>query len=342
LAPFLQAKSLQSVKTLMEDEFRKYLQERKVSANDANFAVRAVNEFEAHLENQQTSFESADLDALKSYVSLLMKEGRNTMDRLIALARYSNVANKTDYYIYFVSILGARNVLPDIGERLATIAGEEARRKIYQGFEMPAPGSPPEEYPRLTQLILDRMEAELPRETCREILTWNYHKVPPEAFKEKRERFEKAESIDEFLEDEHKRFVEELTGFLSQGRIWYEQEITPDVLDFVKVNQEINTGVRHGDKIYMTKIPYAPHQYLHEQDPTLKRFYACHCTLARTAIRDGKPKVSPTFCYCSNGYVKVRFDVIFDESVELEPVETVLNGDMRCRFAIKIPDGKMK
>lgn len=313
-----------------------------MSAKDANVSVSAVKEFEEHLENQQTSFESADLDTLKRYVSLLMEEGRNSMERLVALARYSNMANKTDYYIYFVSILGARNVLPDIGERLATIAGVEAQQRIYQGFEMPAPGSPPEEYPKLTKMIVDRMEAELPSETCKEILTWNYHKVPPEAFKEKCERLKQAKSIDEFLEDEHKRFVEELTGFMNQGRIWFEQEITPDVLDFVKANQEINTGVRHGDKIYMTKIPYAPHQYLHEKDPTLKRFYACHCTLARTAIRDGKPEISPTFCYCSTGYVKVRFDAMFEEPVELEPVETVLNGDMRCRFAIKIPDGKMK
>ena len=326
----------------MEDEFRKHLQERKLSAEDMDLAVSAVKEFEEYLANERLSFESADVDILKDYVSLLMKEDRNSMERLVAIARYSNLANKKDYYIYFVSILGARNVLPDISERLATIAGEETRGKVFQGFKLPPPGSPQEEYPKLTKMIVDRMEAELPSETCREVLTWNYHKVPAEAFKEKRERFEKARSIDEFLKDEHRRFIEELDGVMKEGRIWYEQEITPEVLEFVNANQEINTGVRHGDKIYMTKIPYAPQQYLDEENPTLKRFYACHCTLARTAIRDGKPKISPTFCYCSNGYVKVRFDVIFDESVEVEPVETVLNGDMRCRFAIKIPRGKMK
>ncbi|MCW4052081.1 MAG: hypothetical protein NWE78_02580 [Candidatus Bathyarchaeota archaeon] len=326
----------------MEDEFRKYLQERKLSPEDAAFAVSAVKEFEKYLENERVSFESADVEILRDYVSMLMEEGRNSMEGLVAIARYSNLANKKDYYSYFVSILGARNVLPDIGERLATVAGEETRGKVFQGFELPAPGSPQEAYPKLTKMIVDRMEAEIPNETCREVLTWNYHKVPAEAFKEKRERFEKARSIDEFLKDEHRRLIEELDGVMKEGRMWYEQEITPEVLEFVKANQEINTGVRHGDKIYMTKIPYAPQQFLNEKDPTLKRFYACHCTLARTAIRDGKPKISPTFCYCSNGYVKVRFDVMFDESVEVEPVETILNGNMRCRFAIKIPKSKMK
>ena len=326
----------------MENEFRKYLQERKLSAKDVDFAVSAVKEFEEHLETEGMSFESAGLDALKDYISLLIEEGKNSWDRLVAIARYCNLAKKNEYYVYFASILGARNVLPDIGERLAAIAGEETRRKVFQGFELPPLGLPQESYPRLTQMIMDRLEAELPKAACSKILTWNYHKVPAEAFKEKKERFEKADSIDKYLKDEHKRFIEELRGFMKEGRIWYEQEITPEVLEFVEGNQEICTGVRRGDRIYLTKMPYAPKKYLKEKDPTLKRYYACHCPLARSAIRDQEPKISPMFCYCSGGYEKLGFDVIFDEPVEVELLESALKGDTRCRFAIKIPKGKMK
>jgi hypothetical protein len=331
-----------SAYTLMENEFRKYLQERKLSAENANFAVSAVREFEEYLKEKGTTFESVGLGVLKEYVSLLIEEGKNSMDRLVAIARYCNLARKNEYYVYFASILGARNVLPDLGDRLATIAGEETRTKVFQGFELPPLGSPQENYPRLTQMIVDRMEAELPSETCKKILTWNYHRVPAEAFKEKKERFENANSIDEYLKDEHKRFIEELKGLMKEGRIWYEQEITPEVLEFVMSNQEICTGVRHGERIYLTKIPYAPKQYLKEKDPTLKRYYACHCPLARSAIRDRKPKISPMFCYCSGGFAKFGFDVILGEPVEVELFESALKGDMRCRFAIRIPRGKMK
>jgi len=327
---------------LMENEFRKHLEQRKLSAENVNFAVSAVKNFEEYLEEKGTLFESAELDVLKEYVSLLIEEGKNSMERLVAIARYCNLAGKNEYYVYFASILGARNVLPDIGERLAAIVGEETRRKIFQGFELPPLGSPQEDYPRLTQMILDRLEAELPSETCRKILTWNYHRVPAEAFKEKKERFKKTDSVDDYLKDEHKRFIEELNKFMKEGRIWYEQEITSEVLEFVKGNQEIGAGVRHGDRIYLTKIPFAPKQYLMEKDPTLKRYYACHCPLARAAIRDGKPKISPIFCYCSGGYTKFGFDVIFGEPVEVELLESALRGDMRCRFAIKIPRDKMK
>ena len=208
----------------MENEFRKYLQKRKLSTEDIDFAVKAVKEFEEYLEKKRMSFESAELDTLKDYVSLLMEKGENSMDRLIAIARYCNIAKKDNYYVYFASILGARNVLPDLGERLAAIAGEKIQRKVFQDFKLPPLGSPPENYPRLTQMILNRLEAELPSETCRKIFTWNYHRIPAETFKEKKERFEKANSIDDYLKEEHKRFVEELKGFMKEGRIWYEQE----------------------------------------------------------------------------------------------------------------------
>ena len=327
---------------MKESEFRERLKQRGLSEKNADFAVSAVREFEDYLDERKTSFESADLNELKSYVSLLINEGGNSLDRLIAIARYCGFIKKNDYFVYLVSLFGAREVLPRIGERLETIAGKEARGKVFDGFELPPLGSPQDDYPKLTKKIIDAMEAELPSDTCREVLTYNYHKVPVEAFKEKKERFEKARSIDEFLKDEHRRFVEELSGYMKRGQIWYEQEITPEVLELVKGNQEIQNGVRQGNKIYVSKIPFAPKQWLVEKDPVMKRYYACHCQLVRTAIRDGKPKISPVFCYCSGGYEKLPYDVIFGEPVKIELLESVLKGDTRCRFAITIPEGRMK
>jgi hypothetical protein len=327
---------------MMESEFRKFLKGHKLSAKSIDSAVSAVKEFEKYLEEKGTSFESASLDVLKEYISMLMEKGKNSMDRLIAIARYCSFAKKNEFYVYFASILGAREVLPGIAERLATIAGEETRRKVFEGFELPPLGSPQEDYPRLTEMVVSKLTAQLPSDVCREVLTWNYHNVPVEAFKDRKVRFEKASSIDEYLEEEHRDFVKELEEFMKEGRVWFEQEITPEVVEFVRGNQEICTGVRRGDRIYQTKIPYAPKQYLEEKDPTLKRYYACHCPLVRASIRDGKPKISPIFCYCSGGFEKLPFDVIFGEPVEVELLESALKGDMRCRFAIKIPRGKIK
>jgi hypothetical protein len=313
-----------------------------LSAKDISSAIKAVKDFEEHLKTEKCTLKSAGLDALREYISLLIKEGRNSEDKLVAIARYCYYTKKKDLYIYFTGILGATNVLPDIGERLAEIAGEETRRRVYQGIEFPPLGAPQDDYPKLTKTILDKMKVELPQAKCLEVLTWNYHQVPASVFKEAKKRFEKSASIDEYLKDEHGRLVEELESCMKKDQLWFEQEITPEVLEFVKNNQEINTGIRRGNRIFKVKIPYAPKQFLREKDPTMRKYYACHCQLARTAIRDGKPKISPTFCYCSAGFEKLHFDVIFNEPVEVELLETLLKGDSRCRFAIKIPKSKMK
>jgi len=327
---------------LKENGFRKYLKRRRLSAENMDSSVATVKEFEKYLRKRKITLESADLNVLKDYISLLVEDGKNSKDRLVAIARYCYFLKKNDLYIYFTGLFGASDVLPSIGERLATIAGEETRQKVFQDFRLPPLGSSQDNYPKLTKMILDRMEAELPAKTCREILTWNYHNVPIEAFKESKERFEKAASIDEYLKGEHKELVKELEDCMREGRPWFEQEITPEVVEYVRGNQEICTGIRQGDKIYATKIPYAPKQFLKEKDPLMRKYYACHCQLVRTALRDGKPKIPATFCYCSAGFEKLHFDAIFGEPVEVELLETPLKGDTRCRFAIQIPKGKLK
>jgi hypothetical protein len=327
---------------LKEKTFRSYLKGRKVSAATIESSVAAVREFEKYLRKRKTTLRSAGVDVLRDYISLLIEEDKNSKDRLVAIARYCHFAKKNDLYIYFTGILGAIEVLPGIGERLATIAGQATQRRVFHDLEMPPLGSPQDNYPKLTRTIIDRMEAELPAGTCRDILTWNYHRIPIAAFKESKERFERAASIDEYLKGEHERLIEELEGCMREGRPWFEQEITPEVVEFVRGNQEICTGIRQGDKVYATKIPYAPKQFLKEKDPAMRKYYACHCQLVRTALRDGKPKIPATFCYCSAGYQKLHFDVIFGEPVEVELLETLLEGDERCRFAIRIPKSKMK
>jgi hypothetical protein len=233
---------------LKEKAFRKYLNGRKLSATSIEFSVAAVKEFEKYLRNRKITLKSAGVDVLRDYISLLIEEDRNSEDRLVAIARYCYLAKKNDLYIYFTQIIGASEVLPEIGERLAAIAGKAAHGRVFHDLEMPPLGSPQDSYPKLTKMILDRMEAELPAETCREILTWNYHNIPIEAFKDSKERFEKSASIDEYLKGEHERLIEELEGCMREGRPWFEQEITPEVVEFVKGNQEICTGIRQGDK----------------------------------------------------------------------------------------------
>jgi len=325
---------------LKEKEFREYLRGRDQDETQIESAVEAVQGFESELGAAGKSLESVFIDDLKGHLASLITKEENTYDRLIALARYFYATDRKDLYIYFTAVLGGRSVLPSISERLETLVDEETRMRVFDGVERPPLGSPPEMVPPVTRLLMDRLQAELPQEVYRRVLAGNHHRIPLEAFDGLKMLYEESGSIDEFLKKKHEKAVAELEEFLAEGKVWYEQEITPRVVEFVKGNQEVLGGVRKGDKIYWTKIPYDPDAFLREEDPRMKRYYTCHCPLAREAIVSGGPGVPREWCYCSAGYGKLPFEVVFGEELEVELLESVLEGDPRCRFALKIPSGK--
>jgi multidrug efflux pump subunit AcrA (membrane-fusion protein) len=95
---------------------------------------------------------------------------------------------------------------------------------------------------------------------------------------------------------------------------------------------------REGNTVYVSKIPYMARQFLAESDPTLKRYYACHCPWARAAIKSGETRLNAVFCNCSGGFHKKPWEVIFGQPLEVEVLASVLAGDTRCRFAIHLPE----
>jgi hypothetical protein len=120
-----------------EKGFRKRLKERKLNEKEIDFAVNAAREFLEYLEKKKVSLRAAGLGELKEYLSFLIDGGRNSMDRLLAIARYCYFAKKNDYYVYFTSILNGREILPLIGKKLVDVAGEETQRRIFDRFELP-------------------------------------------------------------------------------------------------------------------------------------------------------------------------------------------------------------
>lgn len=325
-----------------EQEFSDYLAGRDISVEKIAFTLSAVSDFDDFLQRSQTDLKEADIPLLQEYISRLVRKGSNTEDYLVAIARYCHFLRKNDFFIHIVGRINAVEVLPTLKNRLEERFGKEVKDMVFEDLELPPVGAPQEDYPSLTSTIVRRVECKLTPEQGRDLLTWNYHQIPLEAFKGHKERFEQADSLDTFLEHEHVRFIEELSRFMKEGKVWYEQEITPDVVEMVKGNQEISIGRREGDRIYVTKIPCEPDKFLREKDPRMRRYYACHCPLVRTSIRDGGPEVPSLFCYCSAGFTKLMFDVIFDQAVEIELMESVLTGSDRCRFSVKVPTEKMK
>jgi len=325
--------------TLDEAAFGAYLQGAGMNAQDIGAAVEAVEKMKTFMLMRGQTFEQSELSDLKDYLAALVRNRGNTTSALAVLGRYSTFTGKKEFAIYLMPLAGAPDLYRRLSERVASMTAAGVRDSVFGEVVIPPRGSPPEQYPPVTGAIVRRLEQLLDPASCRSLLAGNMHGIPAEAFAGAKARFQAASGLDEFLDDEHRRKVADLELRMEQGRLFYEQEITPEVLEWVRSNKEVMSGERSGDRIYVTKIPFAPDAYLRETDPVMKRYYACHCPLAREALRSGSTLISPTWCYCSAGFAKLKYDVIFGQDTEAELLESPFNGDARCRFAIVIPAG---
>jgi len=327
---------------LEENEYRRYLRKREMKVEAVEDAVLAVKELEKWLSSRGKTFMSASLGDLRTYIAGIVSGGLNTPDRLLALSRYFWLTKRNDFYSHFAAILGGRGVYNSIGDRLTEVAGEDKRSEVFNGFDEPPLGTAPDAYPACTKELLDRLNASLTPEDVKKVLAGNHHRIPMEAFAEKVKRWEASKTMEEFLAGEHKRLVAELEDAMKSGRLWYEQVITPEVVEYVRGDPTIQNGVLVGDVVLKSKIPFSPDKWLKEKDPKMRRYYACHCQLARDAILNDTAKPLSTFCYCSAGYEKLPLEVVLGVPLEVEVLESVLAGGERCRFAVKIPKDKLK
>jgi len=323
---------------MREAELRDYYAKRGLSTAQADEAVETVRELEAFATARRDALASLQEASLRAFLASLIAAGRNTVDRLYALARYARVAELHDVHVYLAGVLTGHGVVPSIAERTEVLAGRGVRARVFDGVELPPLGAPQSEYPAATHRIVQGLRDHLPEDVCRRIMAYNHHHVPESAFADLR-RIYLEQGIDAVLRHRHSELVKELEDHSRTGKPWYEQLITTAVVDMVRRNPEIQSGVRHGDTIIVAKIPYSPQAYLDAADPLMRRYYQCHCPLARASIIGQGPAVSPLLCYCSGGYEKLPFDVAFGEPVEVTLLQSPLAGDEVCRFAIPIPQG---
>ena len=328
---------------LDEEGFRAHCIKRKVKEEIIQVHIEVVKEFEAVLKqkNENKDFSSSSPSDVQSLVAHLMETGKNTIDSFVALIRYANFVNRREIVAFLFGFIEGFGALEKLSDTLKQTMGESKRDEIFAGITVPPLGTDPKDKPKVTQRIMERLETTLDENTLKEIMSSGLDVGPKEWYLPMREKFLKSQGLDDFLSKRHQEAVEMLEKHSREKSMFYAQAIDEEVVDYVRNNPEVMGGVRDGDIIYETKIPYMTKKYLHEKDEKLKRYYACHCAWVREAIKSGL-KISPNFCYCSAGYHKRPWDIIFDQPVKADVIKTVLKGDLACRFAIHIPKQFLK
>ena len=153
---------------------------------------------------------------------------------------------------------------------------------------------------------------------------------PVEDLQEVKEVYQASGEIDRAIS----MLQEKFESFL-QDTLELEDNLITEIL-------ELGWGVaghRVGNAIISTKIPKSGdlRDYFKETDPLMKRRLYCHCPRVRDGI-ELDPVLPEDYCYCGTGFYKGIWEEILGEPVEVEVLESVLQGGDVCRIAIHLPD----
>ncbi len=283
-----------------------------------------VESFEKYIKESgisKKSLKPEDMDAFLSREEL-------GVDDMLLIFREMKAINR-DVYVYGLSLLGRLGVLESIYRKACKLAPGQVPEYRY-----PREGLPMSQLPDFAQDMTVFLKEHL-GEKALEALTDNHHEIPDEAFFSEKEFYEKAESLEVYLKDRHERKVAVLQEHCDQDKVWFEQIITQEVVDYVKDHPEMLSATYKDGYLYITKIPYDTVEFLHGTNDIEKRSAYCHCGLARAAIKSGK-EIDGDWCYCSAGFAKRPFEVIMGKDLHVEVLESVLKGHMRCRFRVKV------
>jgi hypothetical protein len=320
---------------LNELAFRTYLSEKDVKRKQATIFVTQLEALKAFLKTP--NIETLPRGSILQYTEhLVEKDPEVVLDALRALIHYGNFTHNYDYVAEVLDIAEAYNAMDTLYKRVAEQHGKEARDKIFADVALPPLGVDPETKSAVTKVIMNRLEAELGEAKTIALLAPCLHGRPEEP--KAREDLFRLGDIDAFLTLKHQEIVDRFRQHKKDGTLEWAQYVDDDVIEYVENTPTISPGIREGDKIIQTKIPYQIKAMLDAKDSRMKRYYICYCPWVRGAIHDGtEDEISANFCHCSAGFTKKYWDFVFDQPVTVQPIETALTGALCCKFAVQIP-----
>ena len=207
------------MKQLDREGFREFLKERKGSEDQTMQSISIVERFEDFLKDldQLKTLESATSEEVAKFSTVLIKEGTNTYDNFVALTRYGLFVKNDDIYVSFLGLIDGGDVIDVLYEKLGDIAGEEKRDEVFNGIELPPLGLPPSQKPKITQTVVDMLEAVVDAETCKKVLSEVAHGIPKEYHLEKRNEYLKVKNIDEYLRRRRAKAIAQLEKHRDEG-----------------------------------------------------------------------------------------------------------------------------
>jgi predicted hydrocarbon binding protein len=212
---------------------------------------------------------------------------------------------------------------------LDEIAGEEIRDRVMKGSEELSSRSSRQEVIDWSKGAMERLDRLVGEEKRKDIMTGCACQYPKSALQEIREAYEATRDIDLA----HQMLQEQFESLLKDSL-----KLSDELVAEIVGRGWGSAGVKKGDTIIATKIPKSGYlvEYMKETDPARRRQYYCHCPRVREVLKTPET-ISRTYCYCGAGFYKGIWEEILREPVEVEVLETVLQGDKVCKVAVYLP-----
>lgn len=318
-----------------KDGFRAYLQERKISPEEITASILLVERFEQFASDVA---KKTSKDDLLAFSNLLIANSENTVANYYVLARYAYFTKNQAVYIAVVDLLDGAEAMGNFYQKAAAILGEERRDAIFEGVELPQIGLPNPKKVKITQSVMPRLTEEANLQECQQILSDSLRDLDETWYTDDKRLYQECNSFDEFLDKKAHSFIAQLEKLRDEGKPFFTQFITDEVVEFVRSEPLIARGQREGNILYEVKIPHQTEEFLAETDPQKKRYHYCHCPWVKESLKNGPSDIPAIFCNCSGGFHKKRWEAIFGQKLKAEIVESVLQGDDWCKIAIQLPE----
>ncbi len=219
--------------------------------------------------------------------------------------------------------------LAKFARSLEEVAGPEIREQVMRGSEGLSEGSERSEVIAWTRGAMERLESLVDARQCRDIMAGCACQYPKSDLQAVRARYEATGDVTLAHRMLQERFVSFLRNTLGLSETLGEE---------VVAQGWGVAGVITGDTIVATKIPKSGNlvAYMNETDPEKKRQYYCHCPRVRDALKASET-LPAVYCYCGAGFYKGIWEEILQQPVEVEVLESVLDGGEVCKVAVRLP-----
>lgn len=210
--------------------------------------------------------------------------------------------------------------------RLEVELGPEAAGRVLEGSGGLCDDSPAGARDGWTREMLGRLRKEAGEEAAERILLGCACLPPTSKLDEAREAYAETGSIESarrVLERDFLAFLTEVAGIAAE-----------DARSLVAGGWGM-AGVLRDGRIVATKIPRSGSlaEYLAETDPDRRRSLYCHCPRVRHLVGTGGEPDS-IYCYCGGGFYRFIWEYVLDGPVEVELLQSVMEGDDVCSFAV--------